>query len=66
MIDRHPDDVFVRDRQQPFWLFKYVKAAGPGELPKNTPASLVLRAFSAFSERYGSFCLTNSLRVLHH
>ena len=52
MLDEHRDEVFSAGKLQPYWLFKFVKYAQPGEPgPTNTPASLVLRACDAFADR---------------
>ncbi len=59
-IDAYHDDVWVRDKQGPYWLFDYVRFARqrpPHDRTNgltDTPASLVLRACDAYA---GRFCL---------
>jgi len=56
LIDKHRDGVFVNDKQGCFWLFDFVKYAGPSPHKRtggrpDTPASLLVRACNAFAER---------------
>lgn len=56
LVDKHRDGVFVNDKQGCFWLFDFVKYAGPSPHKRtggrpDTPASLVVRACNAFADR---------------